>query len=133
VDRVLDEERVQLRRGVVAVAFGAGDEESAELGAKIPQRIQVVAGHAGVEVLAVGDQGAQPVQVGEPVTVLAPRPGRVREPYRQFGVGVEVHSRIPSCRPSHGEVGRVMVGCRYRVLHHPRGGCQHLCRLRVAQ
>jgi hypothetical protein len=27
--------------------------------------------------LAVGDQGAQPVQVGEPVTVFAPGTGRI--------------------------------------------------------
>src|SRR5271165_4698701 len=103
MDRMLDQEGVQPGGGVLAVAVGAGDEEGAELGAKSPQRIKVVAGHAGVEVLAVGDQDAQPVQVGEPVTVLAPGAGRVHEPYREFSVGVEIHSRSLAAVPSYGE------------------------------
>src|SRR6185437_7906541 len=84
VDRVLDQQRVEPGGGVLAVALRAGDEEGAELTAQAPQRVEVVAGHAAAEVLAVGDQGAQPVQVGEPVTVLAPGTGRVHEPYREF-------------------------------------------------
>src|SRR6266568_3774068 len=63
------------------------------------QRVEVVAGDAAVQVLAVGDQGAQPVQVGEPVTVLTPGAGRVHEPNREFSVGVEVHSRSLATRP----------------------------------
>src|SRR6516162_10094020 len=92
MDRVLDEQRVQLRRGVLAVARRARDEEGAELGPQRAQRVQVVAGHPGVEVLPIGDQGAQPVQVGQPVAaVFAAATGRVHEPYREFSVGVEVH------------------------------------------
>src|SRR5689334_17458130 len=78
VDRVLDQQVVQPGGGVLAVAAGAGSEEITELGPKAPQRVEVVAGHAGTEVLTVGDQRAQPVQVGEPVTVLASGTGRVR-------------------------------------------------------
>src|SRR6476660_1243926 len=99
VDRVLDEQRVEPGGGVLAVALRAGDEEGAELTAQAPQRVEVVAGHAGTQVLAVGDQGTQPVQVGEPVTVLAPGTGRVHEPYREFSVGVEIHSRSLAARP----------------------------------
>src|SRR5882724_6141886 len=77
MDRVLYEQVVQLGGGVVAVALGAGDEERAELSPKVAQRVKVAAGHAGVEVLTVGDQRAQPVQVGEPVTVLTPGTGCV--------------------------------------------------------
>ena len=51
------------------------DEEGAELAPQVAQRFQVVAGHSGAEVLPVGDQGAQPVQVGQPVAVLAPAAG----------------------------------------------------------
>jgi hypothetical protein len=64
VDRMLDKQRVQPSGGVLAVTGGARREESAELSAKSPQLIKVVAGHAGVEVLPVGDQVAQPFQVG---------------------------------------------------------------------
>src|SRR5690242_17233959 len=78
VDRVLDQQVVQAGGGVLAVAGGAGSEKTAELSPKTLQRVQVVAGHAGAEVLTIGDQRAQPVQVGEPVTVLAPGTGRVR-------------------------------------------------------
>src|SRR5205823_6700810 len=102
----------------------AGDEEGTELTAQAAQRVQVVAGDADVQVLAVGDQSAQPVQVGEPVTVLAPGTGRVHEPYREFSVGVEIHSRSLAARPELGEVGDVMACCRYRVLHQRRGRCQ---------
>src|SRR3954447_18518280 len=125
VNGVLDQQRVQPRGGVLAVAVAAGHEEGAELGPKSPQRVEVVAGHAGVEVLAVSDQRAQPVQVGEPVTVLAPGTGRVPQPYREFSVGVEVHSRTPSF-PSQaaGRLIGVMVCCRYRVLHHRLDRCQ---------
>jgi len=49
------------------------------------------------QVLPVGDQVAQPFQVGEPVAVLALSVRRVHEPYREFSVGVEIHSRSPSC------------------------------------
>src|SRR2546427_482203 len=80
------------------------------------KRGEVVAGDAGVQVLAVGDQDAQPVEVGEPVTVLAPGTGRVHEPYREFSVGVEIHSRSLAARPELREVGGVMACCRYRVL-----------------
>src|SRR6516225_2272729 len=86
VDRMLDQQGVQPGGGVLTVARGAGGEEAAELTAQAPQRVEVVAGHAGVQVLAVGDQGAQAVQVGQPVTVLAPGTSRVHEPYREFGV-----------------------------------------------
>src|SRR5271165_348550 len=103
MDRMLDQQGVQPGSGVLPVAFGAGEEERAELRAKSPQRVEVVAGHAGIEVLAVGDQGAQPVQVGEPVTVLAPGTGCVHEPYRELSVGVEIHSRSLAAAPSYGE------------------------------
>src|SRR5689334_12985830 len=106
MDRVLDQQRVELGGGVLPVALGTRDEEGAELGAQPSQRVEVIAGDAGVQVLAVSDQGTQPVEVGEPVTVLAPGTGRIREPYRELSVGVEIHSRIPSCpSPSCGEVG----------------------------
>src|ERR1700742_479124 len=100
MDRVLDQQVIEHRGRVLAVAQGARLEEGAELGPQVPQRIQVVAGHAGVEVLPVGDQGPQPVQVREPVAVFAPATGRVHQPNREFGVGVEVQSR-----------SRVMVSC----------------------
>ena len=90
---MLDEQRVQAGRGVLPVAVGARDEERAEFRAQAPQRVQVAAGHAGIEVLAVGDQGAQPVEVGQAVTVLARPAGRIHESNREFRVGVEIHSR----------------------------------------
>ena len=88
---MLDEQRVQPRRGVLAVAVRARHEEGAELGPQVAQRVEVVAGHPGVEVLPVRDQGAQPVQAGQPVAVVASAAGRVHEPYREFSVGVEIH------------------------------------------
>ena len=60
---------------------------------RTPQRVQIAAGHADTEVLAVGDQGAQPVEVGQAVTVLARPGGRIHESNREFRVGVEIHSR----------------------------------------
>ena len=94
MDRVLDKQRVQPGGGVLAVAFIARDKEGTELAAELPQRIEIVAGPA-VEVLPVGDQLAQPGQAGQSVTVFAPSAGRVDEPYREFSVGVKIHSSVP--------------------------------------
>jgi len=93
VDRMLHEQRVECGGGVFAVTLGTRDEEGAELSTKSPQGVEIIAGTADVEVLPVDDQSAQPVQAGEPVTVFAPGTSRVDEPYREFSVGVEVHSR----------------------------------------
>src|SRR5690349_23526500 len=61
VDRVLNQQVVQPGGGVLAVAVGARSEKTTELGPKALQRVEVVAGHAGTEMLTVGDQRAQPV------------------------------------------------------------------------
>src|SRR5262249_59821447 len=50
-------------------------------------------GAPGVEVLAAGHRLAEPVQARQPIALFAAAAGRVDEPYREFSVGVEIHSR----------------------------------------
>jgi hypothetical protein len=90
---MLHEQRVKRGGGVFAVTLGTRDEKGAQLSTKSPQGIEIVAGTADVEVLPVDDQSAQPVQAGQPITVFATSTSCVDEPYREFSVGVKVHSR----------------------------------------
>ena len=93
VDRVLDEQLVQPRGGVCAVALGAGHEERAELGPELAEGLQLVARDVVVQVLPVGHERAQPVQRRELVAALVAEALGVHEPDREFSIGRQIHWR----------------------------------------
>ena len=90
---VLDQQRVQPLGRLASVAIGARDEERAELVPQAAQGVKVVPRDALAQVLTIGDEFAQAVKTGKTVTRLAAATTRVREPYRELSVGVEVHAR----------------------------------------
>jgi hypothetical protein len=108
VDRVLDEQLVQPRGGVRAVALGARHEERAELGPELAEGLQLLARDAVVQVLPVGHERAQPVQRGELVTALVAEALSVHEPDREVSIGRQFHWRSLAA----GGTG-VMGWCRY--------------------
>jgi hypothetical protein len=108
VDRVLDEQLVQPRGGVRAVALGAGHEERAELGPELAEGLQLVARDAVVQVLPVGHERAHPVQRRELVAALVPEALGVHEPDREVSIGRQFHWRSLAA----GGTG-VMGWCRY--------------------
>ena len=72
---------------------GGGGEDGADRLANLDGLRALVADREHLNTgMTRNDLDAQPVQVDQPVAVVAPATGRVHEPYREFSVGVEIHS-----------------------------------------
>jgi len=93
MNRVPDQQGIELPGHFGAPARRAGGEDAVEFGPQRPQGFQVGPGGAGAQVFPVGHQQAQLIHRGQPVVAVLLVGGRVGQPDGEFRVCGEVHIR----------------------------------------